>query len=633
MKNGYDIETFDSAEPYKIRITQIQKFNLHWHSYIEIFYVKKGRILLQTGDFSFHLDEGHICFINANTIHSVNQTDLENQIMILQIPTESGRPFFTLRNYKFNSATYLTDFSKDAAPLEELQTLLENIYKESQLKSAGYNQIILGYINTLLGLMIRRFYLIPKTDDDFTAEKNLARLSDIISYLDEHYTEKLSLRTLADELHINYYYLSHFFKDTAGISFQDYLNNLRVGKSLPLLAEADSSITDVALNSGFPNIKAYTKAFRDKFGILPSIYRRAISPYSENDSINEEKLIHLYSEKITTAEKIASPTELYSKMNLTPKEDRMFSLDYYVSTNQSQKLFNENRLLYVQKDVLLQTPASTLKKICSKLSVKALSVYSPSFTESEKLFLAQKSAFLGIKDFTYKDSVPHSASELSAACSLSMLGATFLAHNFLQSPTLMPACHMELLSEWESLASDNIAFTNSSPFFMSNSYQTAFECFTPIFYVDYFIHKLHGTLIFHTDGCAIYRYEDSYQIFCYHKKSLQMYQSLTDSKDFQKENYLFFVNSFPHMKYSFSFNFVCKKMKQTTYLLSEEHGSVFSEWCRMGAPLTLDSTMTDYLSCITRPEMNVFSPSFLEKPIISVDLPPLGVAYIELTPE
>ena len=42
MKNGYELETFDSATPYNIRLTQIKKFNLHWHSYIEVYYAKKG---------------------------------------------------------------------------------------------------------------------------------------------------------------------------------------------------------------------------------------------------------------------------------------------------------------------------------------------------------------------------------------------------------------------------------------------------------------------------------------------------------------------------------------------------------------------------------------------------------------
>lgn len=624
MKNGYDIKTFDSAEPYRIQMTQIKKFNLHWHSYIEIFYVKKGRIRLQTGEFSFHLDEGHICFVNANTIHSVNQTDLENQIMILQIPTDSGRPFFALHNYKFNSATYLSDFSKDAAPLDELRTLLENIYKENELKAAGYNQIILGYINTLLGLMIRRFYLIQKTDDDFTAEKNLSRLSDIITYLDDHYTEKLTLQLLADRLHINYYYLSHFFKNTAGISFQDYLNNLRVDKSLPLLAEADNNITDIALDSGFPNIKAYTKAFREKFGMLPSVYRKVISSDLNPDSLNEEKLIHLYSGQTNTASSNASPLDLYKKMNLTPKENRIFSLDYYVSNSSSPQELVMPSSIEIEKDAFINTTPYDLTRICTELSINELSIVSSSFTDDEKILLTQKSGLLGVKNTSFAFSEASRCTEDPYTDSISMIGAALLINDFLQKSDIVPTCQIKLLKNH---------ITDSPLFFLSNSYQTSFGCLTPLFYVNRFLHLLRGSLVFHADGCAIYRNGESYQILCYHKKSLQMYQSLTDSGDFFMDNYLFFVNSFPHMQYTFSFNAISKRMHQTTYILSENHGSVFSEWCRMGSPDKLNASLADYLISVTRPELSCSVLPFEEKPIVSVDLPPLGIAYIELTPK
>lgn len=631
MKNGYEIETFDSAEPYRIQMTQIKKFNLHWHSYIEIFYVKKGRIRLQTGDFSFHLDEGHICFINSNTIHSVNQTDLENQIMILQIPTDSGRPFFTLRNYKFNSTTYLSDFSKDAAPLNEFRALLENIYKESELKSAGYNQIILGYINTLLGLMIRRFYLIPKTDEDFTAEKNLARLSEIISYLEEHYTEKLSLQILADRLHINYYYLSHFFKNTAGISFQDYLNNLRVDKSLPLLAEADNNITDIALDSGFSNIKAYTKAFREKFGMLPSAYRKIISSSLDPDTLNEEKLLHLYSGQTHSATKEDSPLNLYHKLNLTQKENRVFSLDYFISENPTHKSLDITHAINIDKQAFMDTPVCALRKICTDLSINEISICGSNFTDHEQIFFKHKTNLLNLMDLkftTASDLKETSPSTTDSA--VSMIGALDLVHRFLDNPTTALPCCMSHLAPINENKSSLLLPDNSPLRFLSSSFQTSFGCYTPLFYAEYFLKKLHGSLIFHSDGCVIYKHENCYQILCYHKKSLQMYQSLTTSEDYSKENYSFFVNSFPHMKYSFSFNSILTRIQQTTFTLSEDYGSIFSNWQKAGAPEQINAAMADYLTAVTKPSITTVFPPFEEKPFISIELPPLAIAYVEL---
>lgn len=621
MKNGYDIETFDSAEPYKIQLKQIKKFNLHWHNYIEIFYVKKGRIRLQTGEFSFHLDEGHICFINSNTIHSVHQTDLENEILILQIPTESHRPFYTLRNYKFNSVTYLADFSKDTAPLEELQSLLDDIYKEYRMKTAGYNQIILGYVNLLLGLMLRKFYLIPKTEEDYIIEKNLTRLSDIINYLDEHYTEKISLQTIADSLHMNYYYLSHFFKDTAGISFQDYLNHLRVDKSLPLLAEADYSITDVALDTGFPNIKAYTKAFKEKFGMLPSVYRRIISENTEQP-LTEDQLIQSYTEQMTATVSPSAPFDLYNKLNLTPKEKRFFSQDFSITSTDVDIPVVENHQLFFDPALLHSISTESLRVITQSLSIDELCMYQHEANTQDTFFLQQKAALLNISKVCILSGQKDPASAAFSTARFCMIDAITHTLDFLEQPKAVLPCQLHLFFD-----------TPERLFSYSNRYQTSFGTFSPVFYADYFMHKLRGSLIFQGDGCAIFQYKSSYQILCCHKKSLQMYQSLTDSADFNRENYLFFVHSFPHMKYSFLFQSITFQMKQITYILSEEHGSVFSEWCRLGMPDCLDSSLASYLTDITKPSVNTFTLPFHEKPMISVDLPPLGIAYIELTPK
>lgn len=630
MKNGYDIETFDSATPYNIQMVQIKKFNLHWHNYIEIFYVKKGSIRLQTDDFSFHLDEGHLCFINSNTIHSVHQTDLENEILILQIPTESRRPFYTLRNYKFNSSAYLSDFSQDRVPLKELQSILDNIYQESIIKSAGYNQIILGYINTLLGLLIRKYYLIPKSDADYTAEKNLSRLSDIIEYLDEHYTEKISLKTLADALHMNYYYLSHFFKDTAGISFQDYLNNLRVDKSLPLLAEADKSITDIALDSGFPNIKAYTNAFKEKFGMLPSKYKKVISQDTQKNFVDDEQLFQSYPKQFQQPIPFSEPLHLYRKLNLTPKEYRCFSENYYIPDNQVLSEVSSDHLLSIEKELFFSIGTAQLQTILRELDIRELVVLGTNFSEEEKNILYTKSFLLDLKKISLKDgnkeentteTVDPSGS-LVPLMSLSMTSALAYTIKYLETPNHLP----------DPVLSRNSLQNLLPPFTGSSSYLTAFGAYTPLFYAVKFIRKLHGKLIFRTDNCVIFRHNDSYQILCCHKKSLQMYQSLSNPSSFQETDYAFFVNSFPHMKYSFTFKSVTTKVKQTTYILSEQHGSIFSQWYDMGAPVQLNQSLADYLIATTRPFITSFSPPFREKPIISVDLPPLAIAYIELSP-
>ncbi|MCR5469193.1 MAG: helix-turn-helix domain-containing protein [Lachnospiraceae bacterium] len=624
MKNGYELETFDSATPYNIRLTQIKKFNLHWHSYIEVYYAKKGSIRLQTGDYSFRLDEGHICFIDSNTIHSVNRTDSENQVMILQIPIDKGRPFFALKQYKFNSTAYLADFSKDLAPLEELQNLMENMYRESQLKMAGYSQVILGYINTFFGLLIRRYYLIEKKEEDYIAESNLNRLSEIIEYLDEHYTDKLSLKQLSEELHMNYYYLSHFFKDTAGISFQDYLNNLRIDKSLSLLTESNMSITDIALNTGFPNIKAYTTAFQKKFGILPSGYRKTITSNEASDFLSDEQLVEEIMET-TSSGKELSATDIYNKLSITPKDKRYFTLDYYITAPRSTDMTDSKTTLLIHEDALLSVSNEHLEQIINNLSPEGVKFcYKDDNGKNSSSILQKLYMTHGINSpiETVNQERKNCCYDTNFTSSYTMLGAINHALNYIGNPMSQHDTVMQNVSESDV----------PTPFLYSNTCMTSFGCPSPYFYADLFIKKLKGNLVSKSEGCVIFWDNNIYRILCCHKKSLQMYLSLKGQKRFNREEYLFFTGSYPHMRYSFSFGQVNTGFSQTTYTLSEENGSVFSSWCKMGAPEMLTAETASYLSNVSKPEISISHPPFRDKPIISVELPPLGIAYVELVP-
>ncbi len=622
MKNGYELETFESAEPYKITFTQIKKFNLHWHNYIEVYYVKKGSIWLQTGDFSFHLDEGHICFIDSNTIHSVNRTDVENQIITLQIPIDKGRPFSALKQYKFNSSSYLADFSKDLAPLDELRNLLENIYKENNLKISGYQQVILGYIHTFFGLLIRRYYLIEKNEEDYIAESSLNRLSEIIEYLDEHYTDRLTLKELAERLHMNYFYLSHFFKDTSGISFQDYLNNLRIDKSLSMLSESNTSITEIAYNTGFPNIKAYTKAFQKKFGMLPSAYKKNIMSKISSDPLSDETIIEEYLEKSSVSNKSISATNIFNRLQLTPQENRHFVLNYYINIPQTAERITCSNNLITDMKTITNLSVSELNTFIKNLSSNEVIICAPDISDNDKTLTENKLNLIdGLKySFDNNHHIKEACKAASFTDAYTMLGAIRHILDYISSPLSMPDCYIKSVS-----TNDTEVLFNGA-----NTYMTPFNCPSPYYFSDVFIHSLKGELIFRSEGCVVFFHDNTYQILCCHKKSFQMYQSLKDNSAFDKDDYLFFVGSYPHMRYTFSFGISATNIEQTSYSLSEENGSIVSNWIRMGSPKKLTHETADYLFSITKPAIITTRLPFRDQPIVSVEVPPLGISYIEL---
>ena len=92
-------------------------------------------------------------------------------------------------------------------------------------------------------------------------------------YLEEQYSQKLTLRELARHLHINESYLSKLFKKELGMNFTDYLNELRINKSIQLIEETSMSLLEIAIHIGFEDQSYYTKIFKKVTGRTPRQYR------------------------------------------------------------------------------------------------------------------------------------------------------------------------------------------------------------------------------------------------------------------------------------------------------------------------------------------------------------------------
>lgn len=70
---------------------------------------------------------------------------------------------------------------------------------------------------------------------------------------------------------------SHFmryFKETMGTSFVDYLRDYRLTIASRLLTTSDSSILDIAAESGFENLSYFNRVFKQKYSMTPRQFRK-----------------------------------------------------------------------------------------------------------------------------------------------------------------------------------------------------------------------------------------------------------------------------------------------------------------------------------------------------------------------
>lgn len=322
MDRNYEYVYFENDFSIKAFVHRIRNFKLHWHNQLEILYVVKGSINMVLNGNTFILHKNEMALINSGDIHSTGHTEEGNLIIALHLIDSEENHLYNLRNLTFDNESFMKDQRLGKAPIHTLRSYLAQIVWEYNKRTTGFEHVILSMTNSLLACLLRNYYLVPKNGKENNTD-NTERLSSILNYINDHFSEKISLKTLSEKEHMNYYYMSHFFKSTTGLTFQEYLNNYRLDKSLEFIGDMQNSITEIAYSCGFANAKAYSTAFKNKFGILPSEYRKTSTQKSvsalkeefllgkENElyysSFNNKEDLHFVFDLINDSKEILSP--------------------------------------------------------------------------------------------------------------------------------------------------------------------------------------------------------------------------------------------------------------------------------------------------------------------------------------
>lgn len=270
MEFSHELIVPNEDLPFKIFIFEGREGNYfrekHWHRSIEIFAVYEGRISFYINEEEYLLLPGHFMVVNSNEIHSVDSPE-PNKTVVIQIPLKVFEKYYT--------GEHFISFTHDVKSQDErVMILLSSIYRAYTEKKCGYDLKVQSLFYELLYLLVTKYRETEVSRERVKKSHKLNRLSVITSYVKDHYNEELSLERLAEIFGYSPTYLSRMFQKYAGINYMSYLQSIRVEYAFQELANTDRTISEIALENGFPNSKAMAKAFRKKYGILPSEYRK-----------------------------------------------------------------------------------------------------------------------------------------------------------------------------------------------------------------------------------------------------------------------------------------------------------------------------------------------------------------------
>jgi AraC family transcriptional regulator, regulatory protein of adaptative response / methylphosphotriester-DNA alkyltransferase methyltransferase len=96
----------------------------------------------------------------------------------------------------------------------------------------------------------------------------------IAGWLDVHYSEPITLETLAELFHGSPFHLQRLFKKVKGMSPTEYIQKVRLEKAMALLDESEMTVTEIASSVGFRSTSYFVTLFKEKFGCTPAAYRK-----------------------------------------------------------------------------------------------------------------------------------------------------------------------------------------------------------------------------------------------------------------------------------------------------------------------------------------------------------------------
>ena len=257
-------------------------FFWHWHPEAELTLILEGDISYQVNEQTFHLKTGDGLFCNSNMPHTGSM--LTSADCIYMSVTFDPKIIYGFESSLLQTryvAPLILNSRLDAIALhsgtdwqEDLLYKLHEIWQLKQAPDSLYEfriQILLSQI----WLLIYQ-HAAPEADAYPGVIRERERILVILSYLHNHYPEKITLEDVAAQINICPGECCRLFKKNMKQSIFDYLLQFRIEKSLALLENSNRNITNISAASGFTNPCYFTKVFRGKMNCSPSEYRKRL---------------------------------------------------------------------------------------------------------------------------------------------------------------------------------------------------------------------------------------------------------------------------------------------------------------------------------------------------------------------
>ena len=247
---------------------------------MEIVEITSGAVMVQIGTELVAAGEGDFIYVPPTMTFRVDAaTDyaaVRGMIFDMSIIEENLENFDSEVFYMFyvQSKNKITVFGQEHPVNPALKRYMKESYDEYTEKEICYKLPIRANIYHMMTALLR-YYCGSKNELDRMIYHNVLRLRPVITYIDEHFKEKIYIEELSAMINVSPDYFTKMFKESIGKTPIDYINGMRVNAAMDLLCTTEMPMTDIADSIGFCNPNYFHKIFKQYMLTSPLAYRKS----------------------------------------------------------------------------------------------------------------------------------------------------------------------------------------------------------------------------------------------------------------------------------------------------------------------------------------------------------------------
>ncbi|WP_405152377.1 AraC family transcriptional regulator [Paenibacillus sp. FSL K6-0108] len=240
-------------------------FPPHMHGYLEILYIISGSQRIEVNDQTYDLYEGDAAMIFPDMVHHYETTghSSTSEVLIIVHPKLLGGLFPDLTRFHPKNPIITKPYIH-----EDVAVAFEKVKRDDDYA------IKLGWTHIIIAHLIREieFEQVQQLPVQDLSKK-------LMEYLATHFTEPITLDTLASEFNVSKYYISRIFSKRFKMNLRNYLSMLRVEYASMLIRTTDASLTTVWMNAGFDSQRTFNRVFQAIYGMTPRDFKNNVSNY------------------------------------------------------------------------------------------------------------------------------------------------------------------------------------------------------------------------------------------------------------------------------------------------------------------------------------------------------------------